>query len=247
VNAENVIEVAQPQSVTKSRTQRRSQRTRARLLKSALGLFASQGVDLTTIDAITAQADIGKGTFYRYFESKDELALELINAVLDQLCAKLNGIRDRVQDLDAALAAILDAHMAFFDSHRDEFVLLFEGRLLLKLERDEAETLEEPFAQYLRAIEAQCAPFLPHAVDAQRIRRLGCAVAGFFYGFYSFALIGMPGKEIDASLGPLKQAFVGAARSFLRDTTLSASAAGPAATAEVAAPMTPEQHPSRGV
>jgi AcrR family transcriptional regulator len=208
------------------------------LLKAALGLFASQGIDLTTIDEITRQADIGKGTFYRYFASKDDLVLELVSSVLDQLCAKMAGIRDRVKELDTALEAILDAHLSFFNQHRDEFVLLFEGRLLLKLERDEAETLEEPFGAYLRVIEAQCAPFFPHQIDSQRIRRLGCAVAGFFYGFYSFALIGMPEKEINASLGPLKRAFVGAARSFLQEATPSDPSDGPAAVAMAVAPLT---------
>jgi AcrR family transcriptional regulator len=207
-------------------------------MKAALGLFAAQGVDLTTIDDITGAADLGKGTFYRYFPSKDDLVLELINSVLEQLCAKLAGVRDRVQDLDAALAAILDAHLAFFNEHRDEFILLFEGRLLLKLERSEAETLEEPFGQYLRIIEAQCAPFLPHQIEAQRLRRLGCAVAGFFYGFYSFALIGMADKDIDASLGPLKDAFVSAAESFLQETPASAPTTGPTVTAREAAPAT---------
>jgi len=50
-----------------NRTQRRASKTRNRLLKAALSVFAEVGTDATTIEMITQRADLGKGTFYRHF------------------------------------------------------------------------------------------------------------------------------------------------------------------------------------
>lgn len=46
---------------------------RERLVRAALGLFATRGIGATTIQDITAAADVGKGTFFNYFTSKEEV------------------------------------------------------------------------------------------------------------------------------------------------------------------------------
>jgi hypothetical protein len=48
-----------------------------------------------------------------------------------------------------------------------------------------------------------------------KIRRLACAVAGFVFGFFSFAMIGMTKEEIESSVKPLRQTFVKSLRTFL--------------------------------
>ncbi|MGZ5311085.1 MAG: helix-turn-helix domain-containing protein, partial [Solirubrobacterales bacterium] len=57
---------------TAGRQQRRRERTRGRLLEAARDLFAEQGVEATTIAAIAERADVGFGSFYNHFESKDQ-------------------------------------------------------------------------------------------------------------------------------------------------------------------------------
>jgi AcrR family transcriptional regulator len=58
-----------------SRRQRRSAETRERLFRSALDLFAKKGFTETTVEDITEAADVGKGTFFNYFPSKDHILL----------------------------------------------------------------------------------------------------------------------------------------------------------------------------
>lgn len=53
-------------------------RTKERITQSATELFASKSISTTTISEITIHANIGKGTFYSYFESKDELIWHII-------------------------------------------------------------------------------------------------------------------------------------------------------------------------
>jgi AcrR family transcriptional regulator len=55
------------------RRQRRAAETRLRLFRCALQLFAERGFPNVTVEDITDAADVGKGTFFNYFESKDHV------------------------------------------------------------------------------------------------------------------------------------------------------------------------------
>src|SRR5262252_543278 len=57
------------------RRQRRSAQTRERLFRSALDVFARKGFAESTVEDITETADVGKGTFFNYFPSKDHILL----------------------------------------------------------------------------------------------------------------------------------------------------------------------------
>jgi len=61
----------QPKEV--GRRQRRAAATRLRLFRCALRLFAKHGFQNVTVEDITEAADVGKGTFFNYFESKDHV------------------------------------------------------------------------------------------------------------------------------------------------------------------------------
>ena len=55
------------------RRQRHATETRLRLFRCALQLFAKRGFPSVTVEEITEAADVGKGTFFNYFESKDHV------------------------------------------------------------------------------------------------------------------------------------------------------------------------------
>ena len=81
-------------------------------------------------------------------------------------------------------------------------------KLLLKLESDTLDELEEPYLRYLGEIEEQVSIYLSPRIAPLKVRRLACAVAGFVFGFFSFAMIGMTSKEIEISIKPLRRVFV---------------------------------------
>src|SRR5215475_4835160 len=66
---------ADPAALVTSRRERRSADIRERLFRSALDLFAHKGFAETTVEDITEAADVGKGTFFNYFPSKDHILL----------------------------------------------------------------------------------------------------------------------------------------------------------------------------
>src|SRR3974390_3746998 len=57
------------------RRSRRSAETRERLFRAALDVFSKKGFAETTVEDITNAADVGKGTFFNYFPSKDHVLL----------------------------------------------------------------------------------------------------------------------------------------------------------------------------
>src|SRR5882672_3830932 len=88
------------------RRQRRSAEIRERLFRAALGLFAKKGFTETTVEDITNAADVGKGTFFNYFPSKDHILLAFGEMQLGKLEAAIaearrtnESIRDFLQSL----------------------------------------------------------------------------------------------------------------------------------------------------
>src|SRR5947207_4896815 len=71
------------------RRQRRSADIRERLFRAALDLFAQKGFAETTVEDITEAADLGKGTFFNYFPSKDHILLALGEMQLSKLEAAI--------------------------------------------------------------------------------------------------------------------------------------------------------------
>ena len=55
------------------RRQRRAAETRVRLFRCALELIAERGLANVTVEDITEAADVGKGTFFNYFATKDHV------------------------------------------------------------------------------------------------------------------------------------------------------------------------------
>jgi len=61
-----------------------AQRTRERILASALTLFVRKGYENTTFNEIASRVKMTKGAVYWHFESKEELLLELVRMALDK-------------------------------------------------------------------------------------------------------------------------------------------------------------------
>lgn len=75
------------------RRQRRSAETRERLFRAALDLFANKGFLETTVEDITEAADVGKGTFFNYFPSKDHILIAFGEMQLAKLEASIEDAR----------------------------------------------------------------------------------------------------------------------------------------------------------
>jgi AcrR family transcriptional regulator len=90
--------------------------TRARIEEAAVFLVLRDGLDETTVDAISERADVSPRTFFNYFESKDSAILGLHQRELgDQLLAEQldnRGDQDVVRSVVRLLVAVMGAPLA---------------------------------------------------------------------------------------------------------------------------------------
>src|SRR2546428_4488305 len=89
-----------------SRRQRRSAEIRERLFRAAFALFAKKGSAETTVEDITEAADVGKGTFFNYFPSKDHILLAFGEMQLAKLEAAIETARCTNEPLPAFLRGL---------------------------------------------------------------------------------------------------------------------------------------------
>jgi len=92
----------------------RGRASRERIVAHAAELFADRGVTATSLDDVLAAAGAGKGQFYHYFRSRDEL----VEAAVGMRCTQVLG------QLGAALGSV--ASMAELAGALSGFVQQFE-------------------------------------------------------------------------------------------------------------------------
>ncbi len=80
-----------------NRLQRRKMRTRAALVRAAQG-FIAEGKLAVPILEITQAADVGMGSFYNHFESKEQLFEAALTDALDQMGALLDVFTASITD-----------------------------------------------------------------------------------------------------------------------------------------------------
>lgn len=83
---------------TESRVSRRQRRNREALIRAARVVMAEKGVDAATMHEIAEKADVGAGTVYNYFKSKDELAIVVLEQMIEDLGRRIEAVTDTFAD-----------------------------------------------------------------------------------------------------------------------------------------------------
>lgn len=86
---------------------------RAELADAAAAVFAERGVANTAVSDIVERAGVAQGTFYLYFESKDDALVavseRMVGGVIDVAAAALDGGTSAVEQLRAFIGALAGA------------------------------------------------------------------------------------------------------------------------------------------
>src|SRR6202158_842124 len=93
-------------SSSSDRRSRRSAELRERLFRSALDLFAKKGFAETAVEDIPNAADLGKGTFFNYFPSKDHILVAFSEMQISKLQAAVDSMREHNQPIPEFLTAL---------------------------------------------------------------------------------------------------------------------------------------------
>jgi AcrR family transcriptional regulator len=119
---------ALPHAPHLNRRARRSANIRERLFRASLQLFAERGYQRTTVEDITEAADVGKGTFFNYFPTKEHVLAtygeERVAAMERALEEAKSGqrpvltvIRDLITDLAGQSSESPDLLRSIFAAH----------------------------------------------------------------------------------------------------------------------------------
>lgn len=84
--------------VPEGRVARRQRRNREALIDAARAIMTDKGVDAATMLEIAQHADVGAGTVYNYFKSKDDLAIAVLETLMHDLALKIQAVTDTFDD-----------------------------------------------------------------------------------------------------------------------------------------------------
>jgi len=152
------------QSGDLGRRERRKEETRKQIFQAAMKLFGKKGVFATTVEEITEAADVGKGTFFNYFPSKEAIlsalaerqlgvintaveraqTAESVRPVLKDMCRELSSVPGRSQILLRSLLGMVLSNKFMFElfqsvlsKGRERVALIVErGQHLGEIRRD---------------------------------------------------------------------------------------------------------------
>jgi AcrR family transcriptional regulator len=92
--------------VTPSLQDRKRQLVRDAISHAAWALFAAEGYEATTVDEIAARAGVSRRTFFRYFSSKEDVAVGTSDSFAEEFLAAFRARPAREAPLEALRHAL---------------------------------------------------------------------------------------------------------------------------------------------
>jgi AcrR family transcriptional regulator len=112
-------------AVAGNRFERRRERTRQELLAAAALVLAEKGLHETKVTDIAAAADVGVGTFYLHFATKEALFDALVEETVRRLKATIDRARHAAPDALEKIRAANAAFCRFAQDNREVFRIVF--------------------------------------------------------------------------------------------------------------------------
>jgi len=130
----------------------RGEATRRKLLAAAEEEFGSKGFHTASVSSITTRADVGQGTFYLYFHSKEEIFVTLVRDIGRRLRKEMAvAVEDSRDRLDAERRG-LEAFFSFATAHPGLYRIVQESQFVEEpVFREYYERLAKGYAEDLTA------------------------------------------------------------------------------------------------
>lgn len=101
-----------------TRTQKRQKETKERIFRVAMRLFKEKGFENTTVSEITEAADIGKGTFFTYFPTKEAVFKQLGEMTMEMMSATAEAGIKAKQPIPLVLKNTLAASVEWHEANK---------------------------------------------------------------------------------------------------------------------------------
>ena len=141
-----------------SRREQKKTVVRERIIARAIDLFSRRGIADVTVDQIAEAADVGKGTIYNYFETKEDIVVAFMVELERRVQAKLKTLTRSRQPQDAILAGFI-LHQFQMKQRYHQFVRILLGQMFLRTEEflpyvaEMQKAIDPPLENLLRSLQ----------------------------------------------------------------------------------------------
>jgi AcrR family transcriptional regulator len=124
---------------------RKKAETRQRIISVAMKIFAKKGIEQATVDEIAAAADVGKGTIYNYFETKEDIIVAFLVDIETQVQTEVARMIQRPRSLQSSLAEYILFQFKLKEPHH-EFVRVLLAQMFFRA------TAASPWIQQIQTV-----------------------------------------------------------------------------------------------
>lgn len=111
--------------------ERNKRRTRARIIDTAIRLIGERGFDGSTVEEIAADAEVGKGTIYNYFLTKEEIVVAFMADVERRAQEHLQRFSPASRPVEEALADFILYQFRLKEPYR-KFIPIFIAEMFAR-------------------------------------------------------------------------------------------------------------------
>jgi AcrR family transcriptional regulator len=97
---------------------------RSMIFKAALKVFSEEGYHNATMDKIAEYSEVGKGTVYRYFSSKEVLINQLLIEKIQHIVDRISSIYSKDNDILMQIREMIEFWIEFISENHDLYRLI---------------------------------------------------------------------------------------------------------------------------
>lgn len=191
---------------------------RNRIINAALIIFSGDGFQNSKIEDIAKSADIGKGTLYEYFSSKDELFLEVFSKFKESVLSKYWLVLKDGSDPLSKLKRVakINADICVDDKIQMKFLAQFSFECIT---REEGNKLSELLNEYNEEIAALISGIVKDGIEEGLLKPLDVEIlsnnfADTLFGMYMRYQLSGDKIDLHADSQLLYEIFVKGAGTF---------------------------------
>lgn len=134
------------------RRERKKAAVRERIIQTAVAMFGRHGMEDVTVEQIADAADLGKGTIYNYFQTKEDIVVAFMADMEKQVQQRLQRQAVTAGTLESALAEYLRFQFRLKKPYH-AFVRVFLAQMFMRTEQ---------FTPYITEMQKAIDPNLEH-------------------------------------------------------------------------------------
>lgn len=134
------------------------------ILQAAGEVFIATGFEKSTVQEIADKAGVGKGTIYEYFQSKEEVFVQVAKSNVSYVHNDLLGMFNKVETFEELLDGYIATSLSLIDKHIDKVEIIFND--LAKVSNE----LHEWFLEKQRQLMERLTALLQQFIENKELR-----------------------------------------------------------------------------